>query len=211
MKFTLFVGVALLTLVACAGCNVMMYPFALMFGGPTESTLKEVRRDFSDLKKSYQTATHVFMPTYLISGETKRWDSASARSLRDHFATLCDMTARCDTTPPDVPFGNLGMNQYRFLWNQAEEYADWVERSHIQADYVWCSEMFMNDSLGAYAIQVYVLTSDGRIAYLRQLNSHWFKNGPPKTSDDCARTILDVFMEAMKHTPEQQFPPYGVG
>lgn len=211
MKHKVNALILLAAALGCVGCSVMMYPFALMFGGPTESTLAEVRKDFVELQAGYLKATHVFMPTYLIVNGQRRWDVPSSGDLRDLCLTVHGMTGRCDTTIPGVPFGQLGMNQYRFLWNQAEVYAEWVKGAHINGDYVWFSEIFMTDSLGAYAIQTYVITSSGRIAYLRQLNSHWFPHGSVKTPAQCAEIVMKTFLQAMKHDPEIEFPPYGVG
>jgi hypothetical protein len=208
---SIFIALILAGGVLGTGCSVMMYPFALMFGGPTESTLVEVRKDFATLQACYPNARHVFMPTYLIVNGQHRWDRSMSEALLDLCVTTHDMTARGDSTIPGVPFGKMGMNQYRFLWNQADVYSEWVKGAHLEGDYIWFSEIFMTDSLGAYAIQSYVITPSGRIAYLRQLNSHWFPQGSVKTPAECAEIIMRTYLRAMKRDPEDEFPPYGVG
>jgi hypothetical protein len=198
-------------IILCSGCKVMMYPVALWFGGPTETMLEEMRKDFAVLKENYQTADNVFMPAYLRMGPEKQWDASASAYLRMICAIEYGMRGRCDTAAPAVPFGQLGSNQYKFLWDQAEVYADYIDRTKPQGDYFWFTEIFIGDTTGAYAIQTYVITRTGRIAYARQLNSHQFKPSLLRTPEDCSRFLMKIFLEAMKRSPEEQYPPYGIG
>jgi hypothetical protein len=120
-------------------------------------------------------------------------------------------TTRCDSIAPSVPFGELGMNQMRFLWNQADVYAKWVRTAKPEGDYFWFTEIFRSDSTGVYAIQCYIITKDGGIAYARLLNSHQFNPASVRSTHDAVRALLDAFQAAMRRDPEEQYPPYGVG
>ncbi len=211
MKTRLLISFAALVLVLLGGCSLALYPFALMFGGPTESTLVDVRRNLAELQRTYPTADHVLMPTYLMVDRTPSWSDETARDLRFVLDDQLGLTSRCDSVPPSVPFGELGVNQMRFLWNQADVYADWVRATQPTGNYFWFTEIFRSDSSGVYAIQCYIVTKDGGIAYARLMNSHQFDPTSVRTTRDALRTLLNAFQAAMHRDPEEQYPPYGVG
>jgi hypothetical protein len=189
--------------------NILLYPFARAFGGPSEAELVKCRAAFQELQQHLPDRRILVLP--VLSDEDgrsgTRADLAQAlirRTTRATGARLGPAAAAAGVEPSRF---HEYHNQLRYTWSRAAEYARWVKANPPPADYVWCVEVF---SRGGFvdAIEVYLFDAHGQLAYCRLFNSHQFRRLPLKA---LPHFVTDQFLENLQWAPEKLFPPYGVG
>jgi len=196
-------SVLLIVVSLSSGCSIIMHPLSLMFGGPSKAKQSEIHDNFSRLQADYRTSRHVFIPTYVREGRGRRWDTHVAEMVMRQSEEMCGIKGICDTASPGVPFGLLGRNQFAYLWDQADVYANWVRTAGIPGDYIWFTEIFVSDSLQAYAIHTFVINGSGGIAYARLLNNHQFKDETPRSFQESAAFLMKKFRESIDRPPDK--------
>jgi len=198
-----------------AGTEILLYPLARAFGGPSESELVQCRRAFQHLQSSLATSRLVVQPVLSqpkYSPENQAvWRHDLAAALRREIGAKSGVTLAAPETTPVVAPTDFGPNQMRYLWSRAAAYAKWVRSTHPAGDYVLFAEVFArNGRVGA--IQVFILdSSSGQLAYCRLFNSHQFGPHLPAQGDQAIGLIVQHLFDDLTQEPKKIFPPYGVG
>ncbi|MBS0663608.1 MAG: hypothetical protein JSR48_10120 [Verrucomicrobia bacterium] len=202
----LALGIAL----AIGGCREVMYPLARALGSPPEADLAACRTAFANLKAHLpQSLVRVEPVQYAPSFNARQWryDWAEGLAREAHLR----VSTRYEVAPiaPGVVPTRFSRNQLRYLWERAIAYSNWLKSSPPGADYIWCTEMFTQDGK-VIAIQVFVYDAKGQLAYCRLFNSHHFGKDLNE-GDDALKLVVRTLFDDLKRTPEQIFPPYGIG
>lgn len=218
-KSKLFGGCLLLMVcmaggIAQAGTEILFYPFARLFGSPSESELVRCRAAFTQMQTNFDKSRVVVMPVLFADAGTDSKDvqwrgdlaAAEMREMSVQTAAKIEVSA----TEPKVAMPKPFHNQLRYITKRSAEYGSWVKAAHPPDDYVFFSEIFGGKGI-VYAIQIYVFDSSGQLAYSRQLNSHQFGNRLPLTGDEAVKRVVDTFLKNLKGDVKKIFPPYGVG
>jgi hypothetical protein len=200
-----------------AGTEVLLYPLARAFGGPSESQLVKCREGFRHFQADFTTHPIIVEPVlsrpdYAASDHRPAWlpDMAMGLAAALHRFALPGMVPilELETTVPAVPATKFGHNQMRYLWSRGAGYAKYVQSAHPARDYFLFTEIY---AFGEYVsgIQVYVVDGSGQLVYCRLFNSHHFGDHLPRKGAN--RWIARHLFEDIGKQPEEVFPPYGVG
>jgi hypothetical protein len=202
-----------------AGAEFLLYPFARAFGGPAESELKQCRVSFAKLQADFATSRVLVQPVLVQPGaksleDQQAWRPGMAHNLvnaiRREGGMNYGLGLNVQPAVASVGATEFKHNQLRYLWSRAEEYGKCLRAAKPAGDYVMFVEIFGGrDNVGA--IQVYLFTASGQLAYCRLFNSHQFGNGLGFASDRAVTFIAKRLLEDLRKSPEMVFPPYGVG
>jgi len=190
--------------------NVLLYPFARMFGSPPESELAKCRTAFAEFQAAQGTRPIVIAPVLWVDGPRNVWRRPVAEALAREMRPHTQGVVRVEPGKPEVPPAEFGHNQLRYLWERGAQYAAWRRAAPPIDAYVLCAEVWGHHGKVA-AIQVYVFDPKGQIAYCRLYNSHHLGPNLPLQVDDPVRVIVRHLFEDLQKQPEEVFPPYGVG
>ncbi|MBS0664194.1 MAG: hypothetical protein JSR48_13090 [Verrucomicrobia bacterium] len=193
-----------------AGGNVLLYPFARLFGSLPESELVKCREAFAEFKATLGTRPIRVAPVLWVDGPKHIWKRPVADALVREMRPHTTAPVREAPGKPDVPPAEFRRNQLRYLWERGAQYAAWRRAAPPSDDYLLCAEVWGHGGKVG-AIQVYVLDGKGQIAYCRLFNSHHFGPNLPLQPDEPLRLIAEKLFEDLQKKPEQVFPPYGVG
>lgn len=219
MKPTLFKTLSVLALVALlsplhASTEILLYPLARAFGGPSESELVKCRQAFQQLQSNLGTSRLVVQPVLSqpkYSPENKAvWRQDLAEALRREIGSKSGAKLEAPENTPVVTPTDFGHNQMRYLWSRGAEYGKWVKSTHPAGDYVLFTEVFAREGKVG-AIQVFVLDTSGQLAYCRLFNSHQFGPNLASQGDEAIRLIVKHLFDDLAKEPKKIFPPYGVG
>jgi hypothetical protein len=205
-------ALACLLLVAPAtGCNVVMYPFARAFGGPSEAELKACRPAFDRLKAGFPAARLRVYPGRVPKGAGTELPGAAdrlAEGLRAAGAAQCSIVS----VQPALEPMESGHNQMRFTWKRARAYSDWVKQTRPEGDFFFFTDFLRGPDGVIHGMMLYVVEPTGQIAFVSLWNSHHFKNGvAPRDSQAACDLMVERFQRALKWEALRMFPPYGVG
>ena len=199
-----------------AGPELLLYPFARAFGGPSEAELVKCRAAFARLRTELPTSDLVVHPVLVRSGGSSQDDPEAWRTDLAHDLSTAlrseGVGAGFEVRASVASVGRtpFGRNQLRYLWSRAAEYGRCLRASHPPGEYFLFVEVFgRGDAVGA--IQVFVYDSAGQLAYCRLFNSHHFGNRLPRAGDGALRLVARRLREDLRLAPEEMFPPYGVG
>lgn len=193
------------------GCNLLLYPLARAFGGPSEAELRACRPAFERLKSTFPTARVVVFPALVakdagipLPGTAERL----AEGLRKAGAAQC---VAAQAVPAPEPL-DLGHNQMRYTWKRARAYAAWVKQAQPDGDFLVFSDFLrMKDGL-IHGMMLYVVDRSGQVAFVSLWNTHHFEGGhPPKDAQAACNVMLERFQRALTWEAKRMFPPYGVG
>jgi len=186
---------------ARAGTEILLYPFARMFGSPSEGELARCRAADSLMQTNFDRSHVVVMSVLFADADS---DSKSGQWRGDLAAALArEMTNRTtakievSASEPEVAMAKPFKNQLRYATNRSAACGAWVKAAHPPGDFVFFAEIFGGQGF-VYAIQIYVFDSSGQLAYSRQLNSHQFGNHLPLTGDAAVKRIVKTFMNNLK-------------
>lgn len=193
-----------------AGTEILLYPLARAFGSPSESELARCREAFRQLQSGLATGRVAVLPVLLVDGSHREWRPDLAEAIIREAALRSPAKFEGVAVVPVVAPAQIGHNQLRYLWERADVYAAWVKSAPPAGDWVWVVEIWgHNGKVGA--IHVYLLDARGQVAYCRLYNSHQFGPNLPLQGDATIKLFVRRLFEDMQKTPEQVFPPYGVG
>lgn len=210
MKRTAFLACILLA-VPNHGCNVMLYPVARAFGGPSESELRACRPAFERMKATLLSARWLVYPALVPKGAGTLVPGA-AEYLREGLQKAG--AAHCSLAPglPAPEPTEFGPNQMRFTWKRARGYSDWVKRTQPEGDLLVFTEFLRAPDGVIHGMMFYVVERSGQIAFVSLWNSHHFKGGvSPKDPEAACELVLERFKQALNWDASRMFPPYGVG
>lgn len=217
-KSKLFAGCLLLVClsggVARAGTEILFYPFARMFGSPSESELARCRAAFNLMQTNFAKSRVVVMPVLFADADADskngQWRGDLAASVAREMTNQTTAKIEVSATEPKVAMPKPFKNQLRYNTKRLAAYGAWVKAAHPPGDYVFVAEIFGGGGI-VYAIQIYVFDSSGQLAYSRQLNSHQFGNHLSLTGDAAVKRVVKTFLNNLKEDVKTIFPPYGVG
>lgn len=193
------------------GCNVMLYPFARAFGGPSEAELKAARPAFDRMKATLATASWVVYPALEPKGAGIPLPNTADRlieGLRKAGATRCVAAPG----PPAVDTGELGANQMRFSVKRARAYSDWVKNNRPEGDLFLFMDVLRGPDGVVHGMMLHVVERSGQLAFTSLWNSHHWKGGAaPKDPQAACDMVMERFQRAQKWEATRMFPPYGVG
>ncbi|HND60162.1 MAG TPA: hypothetical protein PLB90_01700 [Opitutaceae bacterium] len=193
-----------------AGANVLLYPFARMFGAPSEAELAKCRVAYAEFRATLGTRPIRVAPVLWKDGPKGTWSRPIAEALARELRASTSAPVMVEPGKPDVPAPDFGHNQLKYLWARGAEYAAWRRAAPPLDGYMLCAEVWgHHGKVGA--IQVYVFDAKGQIAYCRLYNSHQFGDNLPLEPDEPLRLIVRHLFEDLQKKPEEAFPPYGVG
>lgn len=193
-----------------AGGNVLLYPFARLFGSPPEAELAKCRAAFAQLQAARATCTITVAPVLWVDGSQRTWRRDAAEAIVRELRAQSPGDFRFAPGKPEVPAAEFRRNQMRYLWERAAQYSAWRHAVAPTDAYVLCAEVWGHGGKVG-AIQVYLLDPTGQIAYCSLANSHQFGPNLPLQLEDPVRVLVRHLIEDLQKKPEQVFPPYGVG
>ena len=210
VKFSLLGGGLLVAVLALANCKLAMAPLARAFGVPPESELAKCRAAFRQLQGGLESATLQIAAVLTVDEQGAVWRRPFAAALQKEVAAHTKAKLTLPTSRPTVAHTPFGHNQLRYLWTRAADYTRALQAARPDADFVLQAEIFAHDGKIA-AIQVYVFTAEGQVAYCRLFNSHHF--GPDfRTGGNAAfELIVRHLFEDLRRDADAVFPPHGVG
>jgi len=200
--------------VARAGTEILFYPFARMFGSPSESEMVRCRAAFNLMQTNFAKSRVVVIPVLFADAnadsEHGQWRGDLAASVAREMTNQTTAKIEVWATEPKVATPKPFHNQLRYTTKRSAVYGSWVKATHPPGDYVFVAEIFGGKCI-VYAIQIYVFDSSGQLAYSRQLNSHQFGNHLSVTGDAAVKRVVKTFLNNLKEDVKIIFPPYGVG
>jgi len=219
MKYKLLAGCLLLAIClagggARAGTEILFYPFARMFGSPSESELARCRAADRLMQTNFDKSHVVVMPVLFADADSDskngQWRGDLAASVAREMTDLTTAKIEVSAAEPKTAMPKPFKNQLRYTTKRSAAYSAWVKAAHPPGDYVFVAEIFGGEGI-VYAIQIYVFDASGQLAYSRQLNSHQFGNRLPLKGDAAVKRVVKTFMNNLKEDVKIIFPPYGVG
>jgi len=134
-------------------------------------------------------------PAFVRRNETNSHDTGAAERISAFLQTerLASATVTDERVPIDGPWR---VNQLRMLRNSAATFADYVVDHPIETDYALLPE-YLGGSSAFGGVDGYVVTADGRVAYVVLQNSHWpiYQDVNPKTVDDCTKILTRCLLD----------------
>lgn len=201
---------ALILITALVNCRQAMTPLARAFGAPPESKLAKCRAAFRQLQGELDHSTLRVAPVLTVDERGATWRRKLAVALHRELAPHTKAKLLVPADRPTVATTPFGHNQLRYLWVRAAAYTQALQAARPAADFVLQGEIFAHGGKVG-AIQVYIFTADGQVAYCRLFNSHHF--GPDLGADDEAplQFIVRHLVEDLHREAQEIFPPDGVG
>lgn len=217
MRAALLVGLLLLLPASArpeeAG-SILLYPFARMFGSPSESELAKCRQAFQQWQARGSSCQVCVEPVLWVTphraGPAHSYRVDQANALLSRLEKLDRVKLVLALDPPKVAPDQLGRNQLRYTWKRAATYAEYTARLHPAESYVLFTEVW-GAGANVAAIQIYLVDASGQIVYCRLFNSHHFGPNLPLKGPAWLDFLMPVLLRDMKRAPEALFPKYGVG
>ena len=108
-----------------AGANVLLYPFARMFGAPSEAELAKCRVAYAEFRATLGTRPIRVAPVLWKDGPKGTWSRPIAEALARELRASTSAPVMVEPGKPDVPAPDFGHNQLKYLWARGAEYAAW--------------------------------------------------------------------------------------
>lgn len=107
--------------------------------------------------------------------------------------------------------GQIVMNQAAMLHAAAREFGAYVRANPAPTEYVLLCEFLLapTSEREAMGLMVYLVDKQGRVAYASLSNSHHpaWQRVKPKTADDCATIVIDVWRDDLRAAKKSERPP----
>lgn len=195
---------------AHAGPEMLLYPLARMFGSPPEKELAKCRQALQQLQNQLKSSKVAVLPVYWVHEGHAEWRPEMSQAVVQYSAGRTSAQFEALPTQPGVAHTPLGHNQARYFWERAAAYSAWVRAHPQKSDYVWISEIWSQADT-VQAIHVYVIDTQGQIAFTSLMNSHHFGSNLHVNDGAAVERVAKRFFEGMKSDPKTIYPPYGVG
>ena len=194
--------------------GLLLYPFARMFGSPSESELAKCREAFRTWQNREPSCQLCVQPVLWITpqrgGPARSYRVDRANALAARLAKLDRVRLVLALDPPQVAPDKLGRNQLRYTWKRAATYAQYTAQLHPAENYVLFTEVWGAGGNVA-AIQIFLVDASGQIVYCRLFNSHHFGPNLQLKGPAWLDFLVPILLRDMEREPEQLFPKYGVG
>jgi len=180
VKTSIFTAVAICCVAPLAGCS--------------SAVDSEANKQL--LNKRGKTSVTIF-PT-LIRRSDLTYDSVSAVAIGEYLKAEKLGEATCSADPIPIA-GKWSHNQAKMFRQSANSLGDYVKNHALRTEYALMAE-YLGGRDGAVGIHCYVVDTQGRLAAVVLLNSHWkvFADAKPKTPADCTKVLLAALKNEMK-------------
>ncbi len=194
--------------------NLLLYPFARMFGSPSESELAKCRQAFRQWQARPPSCLVCVQPVLWVTphrgGPTRSYRLDRANALVTRLEKLDRVRLVLALDPPTVAPDPFERNQLRYTWKRAATYAKYTAQLHPAESYVLFTEVW-GAGANVAAIQIYLVDASGQIVYCRLFNSHQFGPNLHLKGPTWLDFLVPVLLRDMEREPEELFPKYGVG
>ena len=198
---------------AALGCRPMLYPAARMFGSPAESELAACRANLRRLQSELPQGSLVVHPPCVFSRGGMRWERSLAPGVIEALAADGFNPVPFDGPDPNLDPAGPGANQMRFTWKRARDYSKWTAEHKPAGAWHLFADLIVDGGGTIHGMELYIVDGQGKLALVRLVNSHQpaFQGIQPGSLPSGCGVLVKVIQRTLKLTPEQVYPPYGVG